>query len=170
MRELEALFGVPKTVPDVVAFRARITPNSPAFWRRDGESPWRATSWAAFWEAIRALAAALQESGLAAGDRVAVIARPCPEWELADKAILLAGGVVVGIDPMVPAEETARALEAAKVSALVVNDRRSLMRFDPGLVRRARFVVVLDRNEAAGGVVHRLRDLVRRGFTLSLRG
>ncbi len=56
-------------------------------------------TWRAWGDEARAVAAALLTSGVAPGDRVAVLARNRPLWPVADMAIQMIGAIGVGIYP-----------------------------------------------------------------------
>src|SRR5262245_19021911 len=63
----------------------------------DGE--WQPITWASYGRAVRELAAALVELGIAPGDRVGILAGNQPRWHMADVAILAAGAVSVPAYP-----------------------------------------------------------------------
>ncbi|HEY4134103.1 MAG TPA: AMP-dependent synthetase/ligase [Alphaproteobacteria bacterium] len=60
-----------------------------------GSLRYQPTSWRETAEKVNALARGLLHLGLAAGDRVCLVAENRPEWLIADLAILAAGGVTV---------------------------------------------------------------------------
>jgi long-chain acyl-CoA synthetase len=68
------------------------------------------------------LASWLQQSGLAAGDRVAVLLPNMPEYMIALNGIWRAGGVVVALSPLSVAEEVAAALEATQCRRAICLD------------------------------------------------
>ncbi|HEY4133770.1 MAG TPA: AMP-binding protein [Alphaproteobacteria bacterium] len=61
----------------------------------DDSPRYQSMSWRETAEKVNALARGLLHLGLAAGDRVCLVAENRPEWLMADLAILAAGGVTV---------------------------------------------------------------------------
>ena len=82
----------------VDTFRQRVASSgaTSALRHFDGQA-WVDISWTLWAERAQHLAAALVASGLAPGDRVAILCETRVEWALADLAILMAGGAVVPI-------------------------------------------------------------------------
>jgi long-chain acyl-CoA synthetase len=68
----------------------------------------------------RALAAYLQASGLAAGDRVAVMLPNVPQYPVAVAAILRAGMVVVNVNPLYTPRELEHQLKDSGAKAIVI--------------------------------------------------
>jgi long-chain acyl-CoA synthetase len=73
-----------------------------------------------FREAAGPLAAALQESGFAAGDRAAILMTTQPKWLISAYAVLFAGGVLVPLDHMLNAEDHSKLLAISKPRVLIV--------------------------------------------------
>ena len=71
-------------------------------------------------EASRAMAAWLQGSGLARGDRVAVMMPNVPQYPVAVAAILRAGLVVVNVNPLYTPRELEHQLKDSGAKAIVV--------------------------------------------------
>ena len=74
------------------------------------------------WEATRRFARALQDLGLAPGDRVAVMLPNSPQFLVAFYGTLLAGGVVVNTNPLYTASELAHQLRDSGARFLVLLD------------------------------------------------
>ncbi|HEY3008843.1 MAG TPA: AMP-dependent synthetase/ligase [Micromonosporaceae bacterium] len=89
----ELPFAAAETYGDRPALRAR----------RDGV--WADRSFTELADTVRDLARGLVAEGIAAGDRVCVLAETRPEWTYAGLAVLAAGGVLVPIYPSSSAEE-----------------------------------------------------------------
>ncbi len=70
--------------------------------------------------ASQSLAAALEESGFAAGERAAIIMTNQPKWQISATAVFLAGGVLVPLDYMLKAEEHIRLLLHSRPQVLFV--------------------------------------------------
>jgi long-chain acyl-CoA synthetase len=112
--------------PNLVALFERMAKRrgeQPFLWRkRDGVyRPW---SWNRVAEEARSLARALRAQGLAAGDRVLLVADNRPEWLIADLAIMAAGGITVPAYTTNTTREHAYLLEhSGAAAAVVANDR-----------------------------------------------
>lgn len=74
---------------------------------------WTTLTWGQSAARIAGLARALRARGVRRGDRVAVLGDPDPRWIEADLAVLLLGGVTVGIYPTLPPESIAWQLRHA---------------------------------------------------------
>ncbi|MBZ5644026.1 MAG: AMP-binding protein [Acidobacteriia bacterium] len=73
-----------------------------------------------FQEAAEPLAAALEDSGFAAGDRAAIIMTNQPKWLISAYAVFFAGGVVVPLDYKLSAKEHLQLLAHSKSKVLFV--------------------------------------------------
>jgi long-chain acyl-CoA synthetase len=73
-----------------------------------------------FREAAAPLAAALEESGFAAGDRAAIIMTNQPKWLISAYAIFFAGGVLVPLDFMLKAGDHLKLLAHSKPRILII--------------------------------------------------
>src|ERR1700681_4210886 len=71
-------------------------------------------------EAPEPLAAALEDSGFAAGDRAAIILTNQPKWLLSAYAVFFSGGVVIPLDYKLSAEEHLQLLAHSKADVLFV--------------------------------------------------
>ncbi len=84
--------------------------------RRPGNASrlgWSTLTWGESAARIAGLARALRVRGVRKGDRVAVLGDPDPRWIQADLAILLLGGVTVGVYPTLPPDAIAWQLQHA---------------------------------------------------------
>ena len=63
-----------RTLPELLAARARSTPDAVAFTAQERPSGWRPVTWRAFHDSITRLAAALHGAGLQPGERVGILA------------------------------------------------------------------------------------------------
>jgi long-chain acyl-CoA synthetase len=89
---------------DAVFGNAAEFPDNVAFDRKTGDG-WQPVTSKTFAEEVKAIAAGLIASGVAAGDRVAVMSSTRYEWTLADYAIWTAGAVTVPIYETSSAEQ-----------------------------------------------------------------
>jgi long-chain acyl-CoA synthetase len=83
-----------QTLPELLTEKLRV-PRERAFGERRGEPEWRYTSSTRMLERAAAIACALRDSGIAAGERVALISNNRTDWIAAEFGILLAGCVSV---------------------------------------------------------------------------
>jgi len=80
-------------------------------------------SYEELWRQTLCFAANLQGMGVAKGDRVAALLPNCPQFIVAYNAVNLLGGVLVALNPLMPAQEIGREMEETGCSVLVVLDR-----------------------------------------------
>ncbi len=73
-------------------------------------------------ERVRRVALGLQELGVRAGDRVAILSENRPEWAIADFACLSVGVTDVPIYPNLPADQAAYMLRDSGCAAIFVSD------------------------------------------------
>ena len=90
------------TVPELIDDAAKRFGDREAI--ADGDLSW---NFAEFRTEIRRAAAALQASGIEAGDRVAIWAPNCWEWAVAALGVHVAGGIVVPINTRFKGREAA---------------------------------------------------------------
>ncbi len=99
---------------------AKSTGNAALRFKRDGV--WHDISHAELLTRVRQTAFALQEMGLARGDRVAILSENRPEWAVADFACLTAALADVPIYPTLPAEQMIHILNDSGAVALFVSN------------------------------------------------
>src|SRR2546423_4786676 len=137
------------TIPALFQETAARRGDAPALFFKAGGS-WVPISWAEYGRAVNRLANALLAEGLQPQDRVALWSANRPEWQIADLAILHAGGVTVAIYQTLSAEQVKYLLTHSESKVLIVETRELLkqviaMRSElPGLQR----VILID-GEAA---------------------
>ena len=88
-------------------------------YRKGGDGPWQAASWSEIGRAVLAIASALVDSGVKAGDRVVLISENRLEWIYCDLAIQAAGGVTVPIYPNM-SPEAAQFVAADSAATLAI--------------------------------------------------
>ena len=109
------------TIPAILRERALSTPTETALLHRV-ESGWRPLSCEELWRSVLAVAAGLEDLGIAKGDRVGILARSGLEWELMYMAALALGGVVVPLDRHDAPERWRRIAAKAGLDALLVDE------------------------------------------------
>jgi long-chain acyl-CoA synthetase len=112
-------------VPDLLAGRARDTPDRIALYALDEHDAWIPVSWREYEERVAQIAAALCNLGLQRRGRAAILAPTSIEWEFAQMACLTRGISVVGVDVNYPVEQRNEALRSVAIDVLFVQDDAS---------------------------------------------
>jgi long-chain acyl-CoA synthetase len=114
------------TLPGLLVERARSRPERVAF-RAKELGIWRETTWRELAERVAALACGLaREYRIAAGETVAIIGNPCPEWTVADLATQALGAITYGIYPTSAPGEVRHLLQHGGASLIVAEDQEHL--------------------------------------------
>ena len=102
--------------------RIRRSPDRVAYRYHDRSAGWQALTWRAMGRLVARWRAALAGEPLAAGDRVAMVLRNCPEWVAFDMAAMSLGLVTVPLYTDDRADNAAYILQDAAVKVLLVQD------------------------------------------------
>jgi long-chain acyl-CoA synthetase len=106
--------------------RARTRPDRVAL-RSKELGIWRETTWRELAARVAALACGLaREYRIAAGETVAIIGNPCPEWTIADLAAQTLGAITYGIYPTSAPGEVRHLLQHGGASLIVAEDQEHL--------------------------------------------
>jgi long-chain acyl-CoA synthetase len=119
---------------------------------------WVSISSSEFYRSVVGVACALQQWGIAKGERVAILSENRPEWLIADFACLLLGAVVVPVYGTLTGEQAAYILQDAGARVIFVSTEKQLQKVlaVQGQTPVER-VVVMDGVETAHAVhMHRL--------------
>ncbi len=144
----------PLTLPRLVLRRAASHPDATAM-RQKTAGGWTDLSWREYAGRATACAAGLIEVGLGAPGHVAIFAEGRVEWVIAQTAVGLAGGVVVGCYPTSSTDDLRHALGHADVQVVICENRAFLDKVDavradlPNLTH----VVLMEPDPAAPGVL-----------------
>src|SRR5438128_7420733 len=115
-----------RTLPGLLVERARTRPGRVAF-RSKELGIWRETTWRELAARVAALACGLaREYPIAAGETVAIIGNPCPEWTIADLAAQALGAITYGIYPTSAPGEVRHLLQHGGASLIVAEDQEHL--------------------------------------------
>jgi long-chain acyl-CoA synthetase len=153
-----------ETLPQLIR-RALAEPRAEAFVERVGGA-WTPLSSQRAIERVENVACAIREAGLAAGDRVALIAHDCVDWIICDFATFFAGCVVVPIYPTQALDNTDYILKHSQAKLLFVASDSLLQHLRDGGVALPQSVVIfqtqnagasLDAFEARGAAVRKER-------------
>lgn len=118
----------PRVIPQLLAERARASPETPAAYFRGADGDWQSCNWREFHARVARAAHGLRALGFHNGDRLAIQLGVCLEWELLRQAALAAGGVVVGIDPGAAPDQVAHMLHVARPAGVAAGDVSNLNR------------------------------------------
>jgi long-chain acyl-CoA synthetase len=109
---------VTATLPGLLAEHARVRGDRVAL-REKRLGVWHEITWREYFETVRAIAFALRDAGVQAGDHVAILSDNRPEWLYAELAAQAIGARSVGIYQTNPPADV----------AFIVNDSRSVVLF-----------------------------------------
>jgi long-chain acyl-CoA synthetase len=153
----------PRTLNDI--FATTISIDRPAIQKYKSGDRWLDITVPEFRDTVRALACALQESGVKAGDRVAILAENRPEWTMADFAILAASAVSVPVYPTLLGWQIEYILNDAGTVTLICSDKEQLAKVLEirSHVPCLRTVIVCDPPESLPAGVRRFSDVIESG-------
>ncbi|WKD33232.1 AMP-dependent synthetase/ligase [Streptomyces xanthophaeus] len=135
----------------------------PALRFRSPEGGWHTRTYAELGTEVRAVGCALLGLGVAAGERVAVLAETRPRWTYTHLGLLAAGAVLVPVYPTAGEEELAWVLADSEAVVVVCDDGRQAARVEelrpklPAL----RAVVLMDELPALPGAAAEAELLAR---------
>ncbi len=85
-----------KTVHEMYQRFAETRGDGPAYFLKKGGGGYRPVPWSQFWEKITSFATGLLALGMEHRDPVTILGLTREEWDIADKAVMCAGGISVG--------------------------------------------------------------------------
>jgi long-chain acyl-CoA synthetase len=161
------LFMAGKSVIDLFDERVAASADVEALRYHDGAG-WKSVTWSDWSRRSVRIAAGLQARGVAAGDRVAIIGRPCLAWLLVDMAIWQTGAVSVPIHHATLPGQIAAIVRDSGARVVVVEDPHQLEKIaqarerldDLSLVVVMSSVARLDEPDAMGRDVVRFADVL----------
>jgi len=158
------------TLPAQLLDRAGRDPGGAAF-RHKRLGVWEVGTWAGYAADAAAIGLALTTLGVAAGDRVAIVADNRPEWLVADLAVQGIGAVTLGLFPAAPAAEVSVLLVRSAAKVVVCEDEEQLdkvMGARAGLAALEAVVVIDTRGVRIldDSMVHTWADLLAGGRAL----
>jgi long-chain acyl-CoA synthetase len=136
-----------RTVNEVFA-RATGRGKHPLFLRQDEAGAWQRISSGEAYGLVRALAEALQQRGVAKGDRVAILSENRWEWAIADFAALAIGGVDVPLYSTNTPEQVGYMLRDSGAKVAIVSNGEQLAKVHAaGELPELRHVIVMQAGE-----------------------
>jgi len=114
---------------------------------------WQALSWNETARQVCVLAEALRALGLENGDRVVLVAENCPEWAIADLAIMAAGCITTPAYTTNTERDHAHVLQDSGAKAVIVSTRKLAKPLLPAMIRSglAEHVIGIEPLRAAQG-------------------
>ncbi|MEQ8369620.1 MAG: AMP-dependent synthetase/ligase [Alphaproteobacteria bacterium] len=113
--------------------RAGAMGDAPFVWRKT-QGRWQSLSWAETADQVRRLAAGLRRLGVAAGDRVVLVAENRPEWLIADLAIMSIGAITTPAYTTNTSDDHRHILQDSGASAAIVSSARLAHRLLPAAI------------------------------------
>ncbi len=129
----------PKTLIESVEQKAAADPEGICFHNETAQG-WASFTHHQFYQDVLRMAQALRARGISKGDRVAILARPCYEWEVADKAVMFLGGIVVGLDDKSTADDLAFVIRQAEPKAFFIGGEALARLLDPQTLEQSSVV------------------------------
>ncbi len=150
----------PQTIPDFLRLRVQESPHAIACCHYVEGKGWMTTDWSHYWQEVQQAAFALKRFGLRTGDRLGIMIPTSKEWDLLEKAALLLGAVVVGIEPHASVEHREFIIGHSQAKALFVKDTEQLRDLKDESIHSLQFVITLaDRSQEEGIAVLAWRDI-----------
>ena len=117
--------GAPATLPAMLLRHASSRAKAVAL-RVKRFGRWEEITWAGYSTRAARLGLGLRELGVAAGDKVAVLAENRPEWLFADLGVQGIGAITVGVYPTSSEPEVAHVLADSAAKVVIVEDEEQL--------------------------------------------
>lgn len=133
-----------ETIPALLEARVQRSPEAVAHWTLDSMGRWQPTTWVEYRRAVSRLAAGLQHIGLSPGQHIGIMAPTSQTWEHLQMAILMSGGVVIGIDPHDLDENVNEIAKRAGLVGLVVQNPSCLKKISTQVRKNLKFIVGID--------------------------
>lgn len=117
-----------ENLTDILHDTKQRLPSQPAqrFWH---QNRWQDRTYLELWEEVQAAARGMRDLGVAAGDRVGLMAKTRPEWVIADYAILMLDAITVPIYPSSTPDQVRHILEDAQIALVIVDNDTLAQRF-----------------------------------------
>ncbi|HRK01262.1 MAG TPA: long-chain fatty acid--CoA ligase, partial [Oligoflexia bacterium] len=113
------------TITQTFLNRVRSAPDKKAFFSKVG-TEWKATTWKDYHGLVREIALGIQQLGLSAGEKVALISTTRIEWAACDMAILANCGVTVPVYPSNTHDDVEFILQHSESAIVFVEDAKQL--------------------------------------------
>lgn len=130
----------------------------------DGE--WQATSWAEAARQVAALAKSFKKIGLKPGDRIMLVSDNCPQWCIADLAIMAAGCITVPTYTTNTTGDHQHILDNSGAKAVIVSNQKLAQNLIPSVIKSSDTDIVIGLTDLRIGqsgefAIHHWNDLVQ---------
>lgn len=132
------------TVPEMLEKRVKSTPSSIAHYTASSSGDWKKTTWKAYFDRVCEFSSCFRALGLKPGHCIGIMAGTSQTWEYIQMAVLMAGGVVVGIDPSETRENLNHIVKKSKLSGIFVQTINMLEKIDPDLISLLDYIVSIE--------------------------
>ncbi len=140
-----------KTIPDLLLQRAQESPDAVAHWTLGESGEWRPTTWKEYWDSAVCIAARLRVMGLKVHHNVGIMAHTSQTWEMMQMAVLIAGGVVVGIDAHDRDENIQEIARRAELAGIIIENAALMNKLSPQAIENLIYIVsIADAGQATG--------------------
>jgi len=102
--------------------QAKLLAKKPLLFEKQGGA-WKSLTWRQTAEQVTKLASALEKLGIEAGDRVVLVSQNCPEWAIADFAVMSIGAISVPTYTTNTARDHLHILENSGAKAAIVSTK-----------------------------------------------
>ncbi|MBN1932680.1 MAG: AMP-binding protein [Desulfobacterales bacterium] len=133
-----------ETIPSLLKARAQQSPETVAHWTIDGFGTWQPTTWREFHHTVSILAAGLQNIGLSPGQKIGLMAPTSQTWEYLQMAILMAGGIIIGIDPHDLDENINEIANRTELAGLIIQNPSLLKKISSNVRSNLNFIIGID--------------------------
>jgi long-chain acyl-CoA synthetase len=132
-----------RTAIQLLQTRVEQSPRAAAYAVRIHPGRWKYFQWREVWVQVEQAARVLRELGVGPGDRLAILAKTCPEWFILEYAGMFVGAVIVGLDCLAPRANIKEMLSATQPKLLIMDEYGSELPRD--VVTLATNAVSIDR-------------------------
>src|SRR3989339_1958689 len=132
------------TIPEMLERRVKSTPSSIAHYTASSSGDWKKTTWKDYFDRICEFSSGFKAIGLKPGHCIGIMAGTSQTWEYIQMAVLMAGGVVVGIDPSETRENLSHIVRKSKLSGIFVQTINMLEKIDPDLISQLNYIVSIE--------------------------
>ena len=145
-------FDAVGNVPALIAARVALSPDLIACHCRASTGVWQNVTWRQYGDDIARAARGFVACGLRPGDSVAILAPPSYRWEVTEKAVFAAGGVVTGLDHLASKAQKTKYIARLAPAVLVVGAASELADLDADVLASLKRIVVLNAESVEQGL------------------
>ncbi|MFA5903994.1 MAG: AMP-binding protein [Desulfobacula sp.] len=132
------------TIPEMLEKRVKATPFSIAHYTASSSGTWNKTTWKEYYDRVCGLICGFKAIGLRPGHCIGIMAKTSQTWEYIQMAVLMSGGVVVGIDPSETRENMNHIVRKSGLSGIFVQTIKMLEKIDHDLISQLAYIVSIE--------------------------